>query len=809
MSSSTDQQSGTSGGQILATEALSAPFTTFAVDQPGVRAEEAPIKPSLAPVPSSTLTDYLTRPVQIAVWAASTAPEEPTIPISWEPWSLWLNHARIKAKLNGFTYIRGELEVTALVTASPALYGIVDLTLFPCGPSTSDVLYSAQCPLRAREGQHVTIDLSLANSATFVVPWFYQFDYAPTYSEGLDTEGPNNFVINVVTYHDFVSGIAGGETNVRITLFARLLPGYEIAVQRYQSGRAPAPGGSGKTWVKEKAEQAGAYLGGLAASYFGFSRDHADLTVVGVRTSAIDAPNSTDPKDHSLSLALVGDGVMDTMGDAAIQQEPVEDLLDFSSLVSRPTYILGATISKETAVGAQICRIPVAPGWWKRRAGVGAADFELPVVGHVALPFSFWRGSLIYTFEVCAPTTSRAILQIYWEPEWTNGVEEPSLISHLATISASGRQTRDFVVGHAVNRPWLRTALVDSARVAGVGPGVFNGTISVRLLNPCECVNPDASIFLRVWVRGGKDFECAQPAAAVVLADSGTSVQFTPVKGFCYYQSGSPQAPLGGSVAEMSTQHHVLVPSLGTGSMLDAHFPGQGVRSARAMIQKHTAYQMLPEDFGDKGWPQTSPSTDTPVVGLRVFDIKGPQMLEYEKYWGEKSTNHLTGVGGFNYAAYYLRMFAGWSGSQYYAWVNPSTMAVECSILAGKDVTTPAYVSGQYSIPGAAVQYTGTNGGASFQVPYSCHKKYYETGADESNEDQMNLTVNFRFGQAVLPGYDNNFISKEKTMTNSPILYHCAGPDVKVYFYRQAPRLTSRFYYPYYTEYFSTGGKGT
>lgn len=765
----------------MATSVSTNPQVEYALDLPDAGMVSRPLPGPRAPLPDVALEDFLTRFTLVAQTSFSSAGDEPVEKHSFDPWYQWAYLASVASKLKNYTYMRAELEIKAVVTCSPAMYGIVDVALIPAYGLGANAGYGQQSPYHSRVGRYATIDLSLSNSVTFSVPWLSGYDYGAID----DAVSASSWKVKTYTYHPLSSGIKDGETNVSISYYARVKPGYKLAVLRYQSAKSPSS-------VREVASRVGAAFGEGLASYFGFSREMVPLKVVGVRPSMMDNPAGVEVKDHSAPLALVGAGMLSDS-----YREDVggsgEDLLAFSSLAARPTFLTGFSVTKASTGGTNLITIPVYPGFFSAE-GIQTDELRLPTVAHIGLPFKMWRGTMVYDVEICAPTTSRAVIQVFWTPS-TPATTDPSSWSTYATINATGHQRHRIKVGWADPMPFKRcifapTSLAASSTFHTLG---CNGFLTFRLVNPCECVNVDADIYSRIWVSGGEDIEFAVPASTVLLYDRSapTGPKELDIKRFHYYQSKKAgDGPLGGDTSDLAAEEHVLLAP--APKMAEMVYPGQSVGSARAMVQKPTSYKIwrANKDFGATvGWPRLIPSDGaSSQYGLRVWDIRGPQCLDQELYWGDGSTG--TDMRGFNYAAWYLRMFTGWAGSQHFSYASPAPQAVAFSIIPGQSNGSAGWRAdgGVYGIPGAAVQHTADQGAVSFHVPFSSDQKFYTNGPHDDTDSSMTGTcLTMTIGLAASPGATNNTIASVAEATGRGVYYHCVGEDVQVFEFKQPP----------------------
>lgn len=753
-------------------------------------------------MPEVPLQDFLTRPVKVNTFTL-VSNSNPYLQTTLDPWALWLADPAVVAKLKNQTYIRGELEVEIIPNASPALYGCVDVSLMALmgdGTSSSSIPH----PHRSREMTVAHVDLSLCNSVKLTIPWLWYYDYA-----ALPTGPALAWQINVFSLHSFESGIAGGATDVRFTTYVRLLPGYSLAVTQYQGkGRLEnwkAHAAKGAALIEERTKgfprdgpvssvastvsnvagklkglpvvggvasmvEMGASAAAGIASFFGFSRAPTELELVGVRTSALDNPAATEVKDHGLPAALIGTGLMDP--DPALGGGSGEDVLSWASLGSRPTYIGGATIDKDTAIDTAVFTCPVTPFWWARNldAPESSNSINLPAVGWCGAPFSWWRGDLIYHVDVMAPTTARGTLQITWQPP-------SSIVGDATTVTANrifdigGYKRFEFKVGYAREQPFLPVfGMRNDTAIIPVGN--CNGYLRIAVVNPILMVNDANHVFVRVWVSGGENMDFRVPASCFKCFYAATSVT-TYFDSGTFRLQGGPGA-LGGNDSDFIPEQLELVPPAGPYPADEVNFPGGGVFSARAMVQKSTSYRIYKAaDFAGT------------AATRRLFSIRGPQMVyPNEEYWPTG-----TSFKGFNYAAYYAAAFCGWAGAQHFAWHgwNPCAVVMGVTNVQQGETDPPTPIP-----PASAANFTGPNGACSFIIPYSSPAKFYPTcGPDSAWPTISRSRIMLEISAGPASGITGSGAPAGATAAYSGVLYHSYGPDFRVSQFRQTPTLVT------------------
>lgn len=762
---------------------------------------ELAMAPSLAfkefqQLPEVTPLDILERPVKIDTFTITTTSAGPTVVHSFDPWALYLANSAVSAKMANIAYLRGELELEIVSTTAPSVYGVVDVSLVAtCGAPS---LYTNLHPFNSRQMTVAHVDLSLANSVRITVPWLWYYDYA-----ALPAGPAAAWTVAFTTLHTIETGIVGGAVEARFTTYARLLPGASFGVARFQGkGRL-------ESW-KEHAKRASSFveertkgfprdgpvssvastisnvagklegipvIGGAAslakagasavagiAAFFGYSRDPEPLAVMGVRTYALDNPGATELADHGLPTTLLGTGLLDP--DPALVSGSEDDVLAFASISARPGYVAGASFTAAAVVGAQVLKLPVTPFFVPSYSGDVLSTLHLTPAGFCGLPFSFWRGDLVFHVDVIAPTTARGALQIAWQPpsSWSS---DPTNVTHSKIVEYNGYTRFEFLVGYAREVPFLPVEVIrDDTPIVPVGNA--NGFVTITVVNPPLMVNPNNSVYVRVWVSAGKNIDFRTPASSVtILHSEGTTRLALTGNGFRY--QGGP-GPLGGSDSDFLPEQLELVPSSGSYPADTVNFPGAGVFSARAMVQKATAYRF-------------SLAVDMALTpGVQEWEIRGPQMrTTSEVGW---ATN---GCGmGFNYAAYYTSLFVGWSGAQHYSWHSWNPTSVAMSVVTA---TSPGVFSAYYP-PGATANSTGPNGAVSYIIPYSSRMRFYPTaGAEAAWPDlatlrvRATITPNPAAGVTGVPGPGGSGAAR------SGVWYHSYGSDFRVSQFRQVPIL--------------------
>jgi hypothetical protein len=146
-----------------------------------------------------------------------------------------------------------------------------------------------------------------------------------------------------------------------------------------------------------------------------------------------------------------------------------------------------------------------------------------------ALPFQYWRGSIIYRFQVVCSALHKGRLRIVYDPEIEVSNNDPARITpeynlgYQTVVDIS--ETKDFEVTVGWGQP---SSYRENCMYTGIGPMFAitplnynsslntcgNGVLGVYVMN--ELANPSAStddVYVVVSMRAGPDFEVAVPTS--------------------------------------------------------------------------------------------------------------------------------------------------------------------------------------------------------------------------------------------------------------------------------------------------------
>lgn len=719
-------------------------------------------------MPKNDLGQFLTRLTPITSFTLSSSDSALTFNLSgFDPWAAFLANPAITDKTNNFTYIRGTLELYFMVAVPGNCYGSYVASALPNGgPVTTS---SARCGhfLVANNCMQVDhwarVDCADSQNLVLQLPFLWPYDYA------LLPYGPvDSWRVYFTCLSPLQTSIPGGVASGNVKVYARCLDDVELVVPHLQgkhSGRLTAnkmmathapevhkslTGASSKldkvAKVADKLSGVpviGPYAGTAAkaahaaskvASWFGFTRDEAESTIISVANRSVSNLARCDGDDASEMAALtIGNSI--SIDPTLSSTQSSEDCMSTTSLFARWTIIDTFTWSASALVGEELWSTPVTPN-----IVVGdASSFVMTPMGWFGMPFKFWRGSLEYMIILPVSKLHRGTFQLAWLP--LNSVATGDIanitLNAIVDVSAGGEHT--FIVGYARDKPFVENRIMLDGTVQNYD--FTNGRLVLRVVNPLQSQSATASVTGVVLVRGCNDLEYAVPRADYWFPTPGAPT-IAPFSQSLVYQGASGDEDLS------EPEPHVLVP-------LPAAYPsdqilfGERIGSVRMLLQKPS--EVFPVGGADTivssfmGMIPGIPGA-TPPMKSDVFCFAWWYKVAFVGFAASERYKVITGGSGF---------------AQAYHW-NP--------IDSG---SFPDF--GAQTFPTAPMTWTGAQHGAEFTIPYYSDRKFI------SSRHAYDVLANRNVRYAIMH-YEN----VEPPATKK--FFYSFGPDIRCAGFRQIPR---------------------
>jgi len=518
----------------------------------------------------ASLQQFLKRPVRIAniTWSQSDATGSFLSDIF--PWQAFFTDARVQYKLHNFAFIRCNLKLKILVNASQFYYGKVAACYQPLWndvPSTITDSTPAQYLIPYSQRPTAWLNAGESEGAEMTLPFFYPTTFMPaTSSTSFQQMGKLRF-LNYTPLRS-ANGAVGQGVTIQVYAWAEdvELQGYTMAlaaqsneVLEYADDRVDVASSQVIDTLPTKKDEYGegiisrpasvvaavaALLKGLpvigpyatateigasaiagVAQIFGYTNTPVLDDTKPLRPSAFPQMASTelgfpveklsvDPKNE-LAIGSCASGV------------PMEDELTIAAFTRRQSYWYSFTWATTDATDTKLTSFSITPDIFVANGASGNnVQIDSTPLGHLARLFTYWRGDIIYTFDIVASKYHKGRLRFTWEPftasgnnVTTNSTNTNTVINKIVDIGETSRF--EVRIPYQARAAYLRTLAtaggVDYRNstlmpTASQGNETYtNGAMAVRVANTLSAPVAVAPVTVLVSVRAADNFEYANP----------------------------------------------------------------------------------------------------------------------------------------------------------------------------------------------------------------------------------------------------------------------------------------------------------
>ncbi len=493
--------------------------------------------------------DFFSRPVRIASfnWTEAVG-----IAASYNPWALYFNSPGVKKKLDNYSRLRCKLHLKFVVNASPFYYGSLRACYFPLPDqranyqgSTDQVPYS-QVPGVYLEPQNMS-------SAEMTLPFLWPFNWLDA---GNHSQLINMGSLQFITYANLNSanGVTGASTRVTIYAWAEDLelagPTTGLALQSTAQDEYDTKGVISQpasvvaniagrlTDVPvigpfARATEIGAGALANVARIFGFSNPPMLDNVHGFQNKSFHAFANVDTRMPIDKLA------MDAKNEVTISPKVAgideEDPLVIKNIVTRDSFLQGTAWTQAQATNTLLWSAMVNPG-----LSISSTYYTTTPMGYFCNMFRYWRGSIIFKFRFIKSRYHTGRVLIAWDPnkDITGVTSEIETLTLSKIVDIELEDEIEFAVPYKAIFPYLQTRPLSPYLSNGASPSfptsmsdMYNGCITMRVLNTLTGPADNASINVLVNVRAGDDFMFAVPKAigeSVSISDPTGVIQSEP-----------------------------------------------------------------------------------------------------------------------------------------------------------------------------------------------------------------------------------------------------------------------------------------
>lgn len=500
------------------------------------------------------LNNFFSRPVLIGStkWTVGNGPG--ALVQNLNPWSLYWRNPRVSNRISNFKLLRAKMHVRVLLNGSPMHYGRAIMYYTPLhlyddvGRQSGFNPQPIQNLVNNSQKPHLWLNPTTSQGGDMELPFLWHNNALDLPTGEFDQMGALDIVAATPLRH-----ANSGTTDVNITILAWAtdvvlsspttcnVDGISPQSDEY-SNRVFSVKASNVASMMDRLASApviGPYaratslaasaMSGIAA-LFGFSKPlELDRCIVVPKT--VNDMATTGGKDDSHKLTL--DPKQELTIDPRAFGLGSKDEMDISYIAQTESYLTTFTWTSgnSSPAGTILWNSIVDPAQYIIYAASGSDIPKMTMTAScfAALPFQYWRGSIIYRFQVVCSALHKGRLRIVYDPEIEVSNNDPARttpeynLGYQTVVDIS--ETKDF----EVTVGWGQTSSYrENCMYTGIGPMFAitplnynssfntcgNGVLGVYVMN--ELANPSASTddcYVVVSMRAGPDFEVACPTS--------------------------------------------------------------------------------------------------------------------------------------------------------------------------------------------------------------------------------------------------------------------------------------------------------
>lgn len=333
---------------------------------------------------------------------------------------------------------------------------------------------------------------------------------------------------------------------------------------------------------------------GRVAHVFGYSRPTIVSDLEKVKNKA--AGNLANTDQHEAVTKLTLDSKQELTVDPRTVGLSDVDEMSFNYIKQKECYVSTVNWTESQASDSLLGTITIGPDFHNTDTIGGVLMNMLAPMYVVAVPFSFWRGSIKLRFQLVASQLHRGRLRFSYDPyNHSSSPGENQTYQRIVDLATN----RDFEMVVSWNQPnaWLQikdrlgnTFYNHPAGTVNSDSDCHNGQVRIEVVNELTSPDPALSqpVYINCFVSAGEDFEVAGPTDVMLRA-----LEFEPQSG---YEVMEPHSGTEGEEMIDETDNVPESPSgiapIGQQESLDnpnSHvFFGESFASIRALLKRYT-----------------------------------------------------------------------------------------------------------------------------------------------------------------------------------------------------------------------------
>jgi hypothetical protein len=491
-----------------------------------------------------SLGSFLARPTLIDTFTWSTG-DLPGVKKTIKPWYNFLNSTPIKKKIENYAFLRGNLHIKVLINGTPFQYGAMRACYSPLLGWVGDKIRTntvTDVALGVPYSQQPGFFLYPQSNSGGEMPlrFFLHKNWMDITSA---TEVQNMGTLNFFIFAPLAVAVTGGSTSVTVRTYAWMtdvqLMGatskFALQGDEYGEGMVSAPASAVAAVAARlssipligrfaRATEIGASAMSSIASLFGYTN-----------VPVIEDVKALHPMNAPmLASAHIGTPIqkltLDPKQELSIDPSPhgigSADELSLAYLKTKESNFAVVNWSTTDTTGTELFNMRVSPSLWdfvdipnQSAVAVGKRVYHTPL-SYIGGMFKHWRGDIIVRVKIVCTKFHKGRLKISYDPRGNIAAVDPEENTvYTQIIDIGEKDDIEFVIPYHQDTGWLKhDQTIQDNWTAGNAlvqrPGVDNGIFTVRVLNTLTAP-ASGSLYLLFFVRGGDNFEFANPAGHI------------------------------------------------------------------------------------------------------------------------------------------------------------------------------------------------------------------------------------------------------------------------------------------------------
>lgn len=557
----------------------------------------------------ASLENFFSRPIKIQSyeWAIGA-----TLYQNFNPWRDFFENPRVANRINNYNLLRCKLKVRMVVNGNSFYYGRAIASYLPLhtldGISRdrpwvfADIIGASQRP-------KILLDPTTNQGGTLTLPYVYpknalsipDAEYRRMGEVTIHGMSPLRHA-NAATDSITVSIFAWAEDVSLSVLTSRPVTGLTPqSGDEYMSGPISKPASvlakiAGKLTSMPviepyaRATEMAASAVASIAQVFGMSRPASLCDIQPYKPTILGNMANTNVPDSCQRLTL--DAKQETTIDPRVMGLSSTDEMTVASVAQRESFIAKFPWGVATAPETLLWNTRVSPVLW----AVHNDEFHLPACAFATLPFTNWRGTMKFRFQIVASAYHKGRIKIVYDPNVQ--VDPTAEYNTNYTYIVDLAKQRDFTVDVGWGQEFSMMEHDNPASSAGAPfstthftqdyLSLANGVLSVYVVNDLTVPNnADNDIEVLVYVSAGDDFEVFNPTEQYIE----DYTLFEPQSGFVPQSGENDHPDTDDTVREdepIKTDTSIqMVKKLDDSDMTNLVYFGDPIVSFRQMLKRY------------------------------------------------------------------------------------------------------------------------------------------------------------------------------------------------------------------------------